>query len=162
MKNVTIALGSTSAIALLFATPVQAQSTDGAFDEIIVTATKRTENIQDVPVSVTALTQDVLDEFGGGGDDIQYLSARVPSLIIESSFGRIFPRSYIRGLGNTDFDLNASQPVSFIYDEVVYENPVLKGFPVFDTQQVRHVRLCQSELWQFRYGTDPGCCGRSY
>ena len=55
---------------------------------------------------------------------------RVPSLNIESSFGRTFPRFYIRGLGNTDFDLNASQPVSLVYDDVVLENPILKGFPV--------------------------------
>ena len=53
----------------------------------------------------------------------------MPSLNIESSFGRAFPRFYIRGLGNTDFDLNASQPVSLVYDDVVQENPILKGFP---------------------------------
>ena len=127
MRITLSALGLSSALVLSFAAPSYAQSSDLAFDEIIVTATKRDENIQDVPLSVTALPQDVLDTFGGGGDDIQYLSARVPSLVIESSFGRIFPRSYIRGLGNTDFDLNASQPVSFIYDDIVYENPVLKG-----------------------------------
>jgi len=101
MKIFTTALGSASVIALLMTFPTYAQSTDGAFDEIIVTA----------------------------------------------SFGRIFPRSYIRGLGNTDFDLNASQPVSFIYDEVVYENPVLKGFPIFDTQQVEVLRGPQGSLF---------------
>ena len=37
-----------------------------------------------------------------GGADIRGLSGRVPSLNIESSFGRTFPRFYIRGLGNTD------------------------------------------------------------
>ena len=48
------------------------------------------------------------------GGDVRMLSSRVPSLTLESSFGRTFPRPYIRGLGNTDFDLNASQPVSLI------------------------------------------------
>ena len=43
----------------------------------------------------------------------------MPSLNIESSFGRAFPRFYIRGYGNTDFHLNASQPVSLVYDDVV-------------------------------------------
>ena len=48
---------------------------------------------------------------------------------MESSFGRIFPRFYIRGLGNTDFDLNASQPVSVLYDGVVLEKcPVERVF----------------------------------
>ncbi|MEM9670576.1 MAG: TonB-dependent receptor, partial [Pseudomonadota bacterium] len=118
-----------------------------AFDPVIITATKRAEDLQDVPVSVTAVSGKDLDLFGGAGDDIQFLSARVPSLVIESSFGRIFPRPYIRGLGNTDFDFNASQPVSFVYDEVVFENPVLKGFPVFDVEQVEVLRGPQGTLF---------------
>ena len=67
-----------------------------------------------------------------GGADVKALSGRVPSLLLESSFGRAFPRFYIRGLGNTDFDLNASQPVSMVVDDVVLENPVVKGMPLFD------------------------------
>ena len=73
--------------------------------------------------------------------------ARVPSLNIESSFGRAFPRFYIRGFGNTDFDLNASQPVSLIYDDVVQENPILKGFPVFDLEKVEMLRGPQGTLF---------------
>ncbi|MEM6411259.1 MAG: TonB-dependent receptor [Pseudomonadota bacterium] len=118
-----------------------------AFDPVITTATKRSEDLQDVPLSVTSLSEDTLDILGGSGDEILFLSARAPSLIIETSFGRIFPRAYIRGLGNTDFDLNASQPVSFVYDEVVYENPVLKGFPVFDVEQVEVLRGPQGTLF---------------
>lgn len=134
------------------ALPASAQTADDetgalAFDPIITTATKREENLQDVPLSVTSVSAEDLDIFGGGGDDIQFLSARVPSVIIESSFGRIFPRTYIRGLGNTDFDLNASQPVSFVYDEVVFENPVLKGFPVFDVESVEVLRGPQGTLF---------------
>ncbi len=45
---------------------------------------------------------------------MRFLSGRVPSLNIESSFGRAFPRFYIRGYGNTDFRLNTSQPVSLV------------------------------------------------
>ncbi len=125
----------------------EAAASDLAFDPVYVTATKRSEDLQDVPVSVTAVSAADLDTFGGAGDDIQFLSARIPSVIIESSFGRIFPRAYIRGLGNTDFDFNASQPVSFVYDEVVYENPVLKGFPVFDVEQVEVLRGPQGTLF---------------
>ena len=75
------------------------------------------------------------------------LSGRVPSLNIESSFGRTFPRFYIRGLGNTDFDLNASQPVSLVYDDVVLENPILKGFPAFDVNRVEVLRGPQGTLF---------------
>lgn len=67
--------------------------------------------------------------------------------MLESSYARIFPRPYIRGLGNTDFDFNASQPVSFVYDEVVMENPVLKSFPLFDIDQVEALRGPQGTLF---------------
>lgn len=114
---------------------------------IIVTAQRREEDIQDVPLSVTAINQDVLTAINSSGQDIRALSGRVPSLLVESSFGRTFPRFYIRGLGNTDFDFNAAQPVSLIYDDVVLENPILKGFPVFDMQQVEVLRGPQGTLF---------------
>jgi iron complex outermembrane receptor protein len=102
-----------------------------ALQAVTVTAQKREENIQDVPVSVAVLSGEALDVLGSGGFDIRQLSSRLPSLQIESSFGRAFPRFYIRGLGNTDFDLNASQPVSLVFDGVLQENPILKGFPLW-------------------------------
>jgi iron complex outermembrane receptor protein len=115
--------------------------------EVIVTAQKRLENINDAPLSVTAISGQKLDVIRSSGGDIRVLSSRVPSLTLESSFGRTFPRPYIRGLGNTDFDLNASQPVSFVYDEVVLESPILKGFPLFDIDQVEVLRGPQGTLF---------------
>jgi iron complex outermembrane receptor protein len=115
--------------------------------QITVTAQRTAEDIRSVPVSVSAISGEQLDALTAGGEDIRLLSGRVPSLNIESSFGRAFPRFYIRGLGNTDFDLNASQPVSLVYDDVVQENPILKGFPVFDLAQVEVVRGPQGTLF---------------
>jgi iron complex outermembrane receptor protein len=116
-------------------------------EEVTVTAQKREENVQDVPLSVTALDAEKLALLSGGGGDVKVLSGRVPSLLLESSFGRAFPRFYIRGLGNTDFDLNASQPVSMIVDEVVLENPVVKGMPLFDLQRTEVLRGPQGSLF---------------
>lgn len=115
--------------------------------EVVVTAQKRTENLNDVPVSVTAIGGEKLDVLRSSGGDIRVFSARIPSVTLESSYARIFPRPYIRGLGNTDFDFNASQPVSFVYDEVVMENPVLKSFPLFDIDQVEALRGPQGTLF---------------
>lgn len=114
---------------------------------IEVTARKRTENVKDVPISVSALTTKKLDVLGSSGMDVRALSAKVPSLLIESSFGRTFPRFYIRGLGNTDFDLLASQPVSLIYDDVVLENALTKGMPMFDLERVEVLRGPQGTLF---------------
>lgn len=116
-------------------------------EEIIVTATRDRENLQRVPVSVATLHGDTLDALTAAGADLRFLAARVPSVHAESSFGRIFPRFYIRGLGNTDFDLNASQPVSLVYDGVVMENPMLKGFPAFDLDRVEVLRGPQGTLF---------------
>jgi len=151
---------STLALASAFATPAAAQSTaappatapaagdqQGGVQEIVVTAQRRAENVQDVPVSVGIVDRQQLAAINTGGADIRGLSGRVPSLNIESSFGRTFPRFYIRGLGNTDFDLNASQPVSVVYDDVVLENPILKGFPVFDLDGVEVFRGPQGTLF---------------
>ena len=113
-----------------------AAATDDGLGEIVVTTQRREEKLQDVPLSITAVKGEKLDAIASGGPDIRFLSARVPSLIVESSFGRAFPRFYLRGYGNTDFRLNASQPVSLVYDDVVQENPILKGFPVFDVDRV--------------------------
>ena len=142
----------------VFATPALAQNTpaekesvapaeDKGLGDIVVTAQRRSENLQNVPLSITAIRGEKLDAIASGGPDIRFLSARVPSLIVESSFGRTFPRFYIRGLGNTDFDFNAAQPVSLVYDDVVLENPILKGFPVFDLDRVEVLRGPQGTLF---------------
>jgi iron complex outermembrane recepter protein len=141
---------ATLAVALVIATPAAAQDVaaeDTGLQEIVVTAQRREENLQDVPLSVTALSDEKLDAISAGGVDIRGISGRVPSLLVESSFGRTFPRFYIRGLGNTDFDFNASQPVSLVYDDVVLENPILKGFPVFDMERVEVLRGPQGTLF---------------
>jgi len=114
---------------------------------IEVTARKRVENVQEVPVAVSALQGDNLDAYSSAAMDIRFMNARVPSLSVESSFGRTFPRFYMRGLGNSDFDLNASQPVSLVVDEVVQENPILKGFPVFDIERIEVLRGPQGTLF---------------
>ena len=152
---------STLAFASALAAPAAAQTgappstapktapadTSAQLGEIIVTAQRRTENVQDVPVSVGTVDPQQLNAISTSGADIRGLSGRVPSLNIESSFGRTFPRFYIRGLGNTDFDLNASQPVSLVFDDVVLENPILKGYPAFDLAGVEVLRGPQGTLF---------------
>jgi iron complex outermembrane receptor protein len=140
MRNASLA----AAIALALPLPATAAT---ELDTVMVTAQRRNENIQEVPLSVSALDGERLDAMLEGGGDIQALAARVPSLYAESSNGRLAPRFYIRGLGNSDFDLAASQPVSIIVDEVVLENVILKSFPLFDIERVEVLRGPQGTLF---------------
>lgn len=123
------------------------EDSGAVLDEILVTAQKVEQNQRDVPISLTTLDTEQIEIFTTAGVDIRFLSGRVPSLTIESSFGRAFPRFYMRGLGNTDFDLNASQPVSMLYDEVVLENPILKGMPIWDLDRTEVLRGPQGTLF---------------
>ena len=141
-----IAFAAFGAVTPAFADDETADSVN-RLDKVTVSAQRLEESLQDVPVSVTQLADEKLDVLSSGGADVRFLSARVPSVIAESSFGRAFPRFYIRGIGNTDFDLNATQPVSLVYDEVPYENPILKGFPVFDLEDIEVLRGPQGTLF---------------
>jgi iron complex outermembrane receptor protein len=116
-------------------------------DAVIVTGSRRAENLKDVSLSISAIKSEELDTYNASGQDIRALSGKVPSLNIESDYGRTFPRFYVRGLGNTDFDMNASQPVGLVYDDVVQESIALKGFPVFDMEQVELLRGPQGTLF---------------
>jgi len=124
-----------------------AQKSERAFESITVTAQKRTQSIQEVPISIATLNGEQFENIFSGGEDIIALAVRVPGLYAETSNGRVAPRFYIRGLGNTDFDLAASQPVSIVMDDVVKENVILKSFPLFDIEQVEVIRGPQGTLF---------------
>jgi iron complex outermembrane receptor protein len=147
-QRVLAAHGAVLALSALPAGAVLAQAAPAnELQTVTVSAQRRTENIKDVPVSVSAIKGERLDVLVSGGDDIRLLAGKVPSLNIESSNGRTFPRFYIRGYGNTDFSLFASQPVSLIVDDIVQENPILKGFPLFDVAGVEVLRGPQGTLF---------------
>lgn len=146
-KLATIALCVATALQANTAIAQETAEKEAGLEKITVTAQKRVQSIQDVPISIATLSGEKFESIFSGGDDILALAVRVPGLYAESSNGRVAPRFYIRGLGNTDFDLAASQPVSIIMDDVVKENVILKSFPLFDVQQVEVIRGPQGTLF---------------
>ncbi|MEH6590224.1 MAG: TonB-dependent receptor [Halioglobus sp.] len=122
-------------------------SAQQVLEEVFVTAQKREQSLQDVPASVSVISGESMRDYIGGGENIRALAGRVPSLQVESSNGRQSPRFYIRGLGNTDFDVNANQPVSLVLDDVALENSVLKSIPMFDIDRIEVLRGPQGTLF---------------
>ena len=147
-KNKAIKLSALTVAVMALGSPAlsQAQNTT-ALEEIIVTAQKREQSLQEIPAAVSAISTEQVQDFLGAGENIRALAGRVPSLQIESSNGRQSPRFFIRGLGNIDFDVNATQPVSMIYDEVSLENSVLKSIPLFDIARVEVLKGPQGTLF---------------
>ena len=141
-KSIAILMGCASMSALASAAFAQE-----AIETVISTVERRAENQQDVPVSASTLSGERLNMIFESGMDVKALANQTPSLYAESSNGRVAPRFYIRGLGNADFDLAASQPVSMIMDGVVMENVVLKSSPLFDLQNIEIARGPQGTLF---------------
>ncbi len=81
------------------ATPALAQSA-GPLDEVIVTATKRSANLQDVPVSVQALGAQTLEELHIS--DFTDYAAFLPSVSFSASYGPGFNRPIMRGVASGD------------------------------------------------------------
>ena len=71
---------------------------DSVMEEVVVTAQKKEENIQEVPISITKMTGDRVTARFAGGEDILALAQAAPGLHVETSNGRLAPRFYMRGL----------------------------------------------------------------
>lgn len=154
---VSLLLAGTAILAVTPAT-AQAQATDtpaapvadadNGDSTIVVTAQRRSEDAMTVPISVSVIKAESLHDYvAAGSDTLLSLSGKVPNLYVESSTGRIFPRFYIRGLGNIDFYLGASQPVEIIQDDVVEEHVILKSNPAFDVAQIEVLKGPQGSLF---------------
>ena len=147
-SGLALMVGMASSAQAQSAAAAPAQTADSSqIEAIVVTAQHKPEYEKDVPIAVSSLSAATVDAITAGGDDIRALAARVPSLNAESSFGRAFPRFYIRGLGNSDYTYTAQQPVSVVYDDVAVENSILKSFPVFDVNDVEVLRGPQGSLF---------------
>lgn len=124
-------------------TAAQATSTGGGTQEIIVTAQKRAQNVQDVPASISAITGAALQE--AGITDVQDLQAVVPNITIGTSFG--YANLFMRGLGLNSVFANVDPSVTLYEDGAVISQPAAQLFSFFDLERVEVLRGPQGTLY---------------
>ncbi len=128
---------------VLAAHPVMAQ--EAVLEEIVVTAQKRQQNQQDVPVSVTALSGDAL--LDQSVRDVRDLSKLAPGLQITATDASANPKIFIRGVGLSDFNANASGAVGIYVDGAYVASPLAQTGQFFDLAQVEVLKGPQGTLY---------------
>ncbi|WP_374595366.1 TonB-dependent receptor [Sphingosinicella sp.] len=120
-----------------------ATGTTTGIEEIVVTAQKRAQNLQDVPVSVTAFSDTAIRE--AGFTNSLSIGDQVPNLEIKT-FGGV-PNIFIRGVGNNDFNASSIGPISIYRDDVVVASTGSQIFSLFDLERIEVVRGPQGTLF---------------
>ena len=115
-------------------------------EEIVVTARKREESLQDVPLAVTAITaEDIVNRQVTSIDDVAKFA---PGLVFAKTFGRATERPVVRGLASVLAGTNASVEtgVSYFVDGVYYQGDI-GSLDMNDVERVEVIRGPQSALY---------------
>lgn len=134
------------AAALLAATVSQSQiGYAEAIEEVIVTAQKRAQSMQDVGIAVTAFNSEHLKELGIS--QAIDLAGQTPGLDIKNTVGNSNPVITIRGVGLNDYNTNNSPSAAVHVDEVYLGSNGYLGFQLFDIAQVEVLKGPQGTLF---------------
>jgi iron complex outermembrane recepter protein len=145
LASVSLGLGAVAVpgAAQTAATP---QSAEGAQEEqsgeIIVTAQRRAESVQDVPIAITALSGENLAE--AGIQDTESLSTLTPGLLVQRS---VVGQVRIRGIGNENYTI-AGDPGVAVHSDGVYVARASAGlFDLYDIDRIEVLRGPQGTLY---------------
>lgn len=138
-----------SATSLGFAVAAQAQS-DGqvtaGLADIVVTAQKRSESLQDTPLAISAVTAETIQ--ARGISDVGSLTAIAPNLIInQTPQSSTSPSIYIRGIGGSDPLLTVDSPNGIYVDGVVIGRSTGAMFDLVDLERIEVLRGPQGTLY---------------
>ncbi len=115
-------------------------------DAVTVTARKREETLQEVPVAVTAFTAEALDRLGTR--DIADLDAQVPNLTVYAARGSNSTLTvFIRGVGQADPLWGVDPGVGLYLDDVYIARPQGALLDVFDVERIEVLRGPQGTLY---------------
>jgi len=141
-------IGGAAAAALLFAQPAMAQTDGGevvSLGELVVTAQKREEKLQDVPAAVSVLSGDALAARGSVNlESAQYL---VPTLNFRKSGTTINQTLFLRGVGTSTFSIAGEPSISTVVDGVVFSRAGEAFSDLIDVERIEVLRGPQGTLF---------------
>jgi iron complex outermembrane receptor protein len=137
-------LVSAAALAIFAATSAQAQDTpDAGLEEIVVTAQKRTESLQDTPIAISAITGDAIEKLGR--DDVAAIALSTPALAYGEAGGEA--QVYLRGVGSNLFTVGADPSVAINLDGVYLGRANMGLTQFLDVDRVEVLRGPQGTLY---------------
>ncbi len=141
----TIAMGCF----LLLASPQEAQAqgeTASTLDEVTVTARRREESLQDVPLSISVMSGDDLERMGAV--DIVEIGQSSPNVTLEVSRGtNTTLTAFIRGVGQQDPVAGFEAGVGLYVDDVYFNRPHAAVIDLYDVERIEVLRGPQGTLY---------------
>lgn len=132
-------------IAPIAATAQEQREDGGGVEDIVVTAQRREQNVQDVPIAISAISGNTLAETGIR--DPRDLTLLVPSLSMQAGTAASTTSLFIRGVGIGDFNSNTTGAVGVYVDDVFLGANAGKLFNVFDSDGIEVLRGPQGTLY---------------
>ena len=117
----------------------------GEATDIVVTANKRAEPLQDVAMAVSAISGESLA--ASHMTQAEDIAQTVPNLQMNTTVGDNTPIFSLRGVSMYDYSLNQSSPVATYYDEVYKGSFALLGATMFDIDRIEVLRGPQGTLY---------------
>ena len=133
------------AIAIALAITATEGSAQAMLEEVMVTATKRPESLQDIPVTVTVFNSETIQEAGiNNAEDLAILT---PSLNINSNLSPFNARLTIRGIGTAQTDPALEPSVGMFIDGVFLGRSGLGMSDLTDIQRIEVLQGPQGTLY---------------
>ena len=140
------AWGALSTVAVAQDAPAQTQDSAAAVEDVIVTARRRDEALKDVPISVSALGEERLEQTGAS--DITALQQQTPNATVQVARGSNSTLiSFIRGIGQQDPLWGFEPGVGLYVDDVYVARPQGAVLDIYDVQRIEVLRGPQGSLY---------------
>ncbi|NIB41516.1 TonB-dependent receptor [Pseudomaricurvus alkylphenolicus] len=118
---------------------------DFALEEVVVTAQKRSESMQEVPVAVSAIGSEDIEALGW--DNPTDVASQVPNMQVSAPLGDAQPIFAIRGISMADYNPSQASPIGVYADEAYLGSTYTHGLSMFDIERIEVLRGPQGTLY---------------